>query len=246
MSDSNSPVVKDGEKFFDPPQAYIRNDDDNNNENSHSNDGIVPLDDPEAHDERSTLSHQLSRVVSQPGTMDRVESLSRVMSRRTKKDGRLEIDPDDFDLRVVLDAIRTKAYEQGRGINKTGVSFRGLTVKGVDAGASYGPSVYELVRSIATLPKTLMTMRKPPLRNIIEDFHGLVEAGEMCLVLGRPGAGCSSFLKTIAGEIDQFKGVEGEILYDGASQPDMLKNFKDDVIYNAECKYRLDFWPKKS
>lgn len=130
--------------------------------------------------------------------MDRVESLSRVMSRRTKKDGKLEIDPEDFDLRVVLDAIRTKAYEQGRGINKTGVSFKGLTVQGVDAGASYGPSVYELVRSVATLPKTLMTMRKPPLRNIIEDFNGLVEAGEMCLVLGRPGAGCSSFLKTVA------------------------------------------------
>lgn len=228
---SDSVVEKDGEQFYDPPQAYYNNNGEDNGE-------PVPLNDPEMNDTTSALSHQLSRVMSRPDTRERLESLSRVMSTRTKQDGKLEIDPEDFDLRVILEAIKNKTIEQGSELSKTGISFRGLTVEGVDASASYGPSVSELIRSIVTLPKTLMSMRNPPLRNIIEGFDGVVEAGEMLLVLGRPGAGCSSFLKTIAGEVDQFKGVHGELLYDGASQDDMLKHFKDEVIYNAEREYK--------
>ena len=78
--------------------------------------------------------------------------------------------------------------------------------------------------------------RNPSLRNIIEGFDGIVRPGEMLLVLGRPGSGCSTLLKTIAGEIDQFKAVEGEILYDDVSQSDMLKYLKKQIIYNGECK----------
>jgi energy-coupling factor transporter ATP-binding protein EcfA2 len=33
---------------------------------------------------------------------------------------------------------------------------------------------------------------------ILRDFDGLVKSGEMLVVLGRPGSGCSTFLKTIA------------------------------------------------
>jgi ABC-type multidrug transport system ATPase subunit len=32
---------------------------------------------------------------------------------------------------------------------------------------------------------------------ILKDFNGLVRKGEMLLVLGRPGSGCSTLLKTL-------------------------------------------------
>ena len=36
--------------------------------------------------------------------------------------------------------------------------------------------------------------------NILKGLDGLVESGEMLVVLGPPGSGCSTLLKTIAGE----------------------------------------------
>lgn len=192
------------------------------------------LDDPEGNDQMSILTHQLSEVLSHPGTMERIESLSRVMSRRTHKDGKLDIDPKDFDLKVVLQAIVNRMESQGHSNNRTGVAFNDLTVKGVDTSAEYGPSVANVIAQLLSLPWAIHRKRNPKLRNLLEGIDGIIESGEMLLVLGRPGAGCSTLLRTIAGEIDGFKGIEGDLHYDGVPYHDMLKNFKDDIIYNPE------------
>ena len=55
------------------------------------------------------------------------------------------------------------------------------------------------------------------------------------LVLGRPGAGCTTFLKALSGtDFDLYKGVTGDIRYDGLPQKEMLKLFKNDLVYNPE------------
>lgn len=51
------------------------------------------------------------------------------------------------------------------------------------------------------IPGVLQRQRKI---DIIQDLDGLVEAGEMLVVLGPPGSGCSTFLKTITGETHGF------------------------------------------
>jgi ATP-binding cassette subfamily G (WHITE) protein 2 (PDR) len=38
--------------------------------------------------------------------------------------------------------------------------------------------------------------------DILNSFDGLLETGEMLVVLGPPGSGCSTFLKTVAGEMN--------------------------------------------
>lgn len=51
---------------------------------------------------------------------------------------------------------------------------------------------------------------------ILRNFEGLVKSGEMLVVLGRPGSGCSTLLKTIAGETHGFYINEGtHINYQG-------------------------------
>jgi ATP-binding cassette subfamily G (WHITE) protein 2 (SNQ2) len=197
----------------------------------------IPLQDIEAFDEPSAHAHQLKRALTRPDATDRLESLTRVLSSRTHKEAKIEINADDFDLRALLQGVVQRLDEEGFKLNFTGLSFRDLTTKGVDARASYAPSVSELVRSIVRIPAALSKLRAPPLREIIRNVDGLIEPGEMLLVLGRPGSGCTTFLRTLAGEIDQFRGVEGQLLYDGVSQPDMLKNFKNQIIYNPECEY---------
>ncbi|OCK76589.1 ATP-binding cassette transporter [Lepidopterella palustris CBS 459.81] len=74
-------------------------------------------------------------------------------------------------------------------------------------------------------------------RRILHGFNGVVKAGEMLVVLGRPGSGCSTFLKTICGELN---GLELEskdsIHYNGISMDTMMSQFKGDVVYNQEVE----------
>ena len=53
---------------------------------------------------------------------------------------------------------------------------------------------------------------------ILRDFEGLIKSGELLVVLGKPGSGCSTLLKTIAGETDGFFiDSESNINYQGIS-----------------------------
>lgn len=56
----------------------------------------------------------------------------------------------------------------------------------------------------------------------------------MCLVLGCPGAGCSTFLKTIANQRDGYADVGGDVLYAGINATEMAKYYKGEVAYNQE------------
>lgn len=53
-------------------------------------------------------------------------------------------------------------------------------------------------------------------------------------VLGRPGAGCSTFLRTIAGHHSSFIGVTGSIDYSGLSPDEVRKHYRSAVAYVPE------------
>ncbi|OAX79146.1 hypothetical protein ACJ72_06537 [Emergomyces africanus] len=54
------------------------------------------------------------------------------------------------------------------------------------------------------------------------------------LVLGRPGAGCTTFLKSIANSRSSFAAVLGDVSYGGISAEEQDKNFRGEVNYNPE------------
>jgi ABC-type multidrug transport system ATPase subunit/ABC-type multidrug transport system permease subunit len=56
----------------------------------------------------------------------------------------------------------------------------------------------------------------------------------MLLVLGRPGSGCSTFLKAIANKRRGYAAVEGEVSYGGIPAKEQAKNFRGEVNYNEE------------
>ena len=62
----------------------------------------------------------------------------------------------------------------------------------------------------------------------------------MCLVLGCPGSGCTTFLKTIANERASYAEVNGDVRYAGIDHVEMRKHYKGEVVYNQEGK-RLHF-----
>ncbi|KAF1849694.1 pleiotropic drug resistance protein, ABC superfamily [Cucurbitaria berberidis CBS 394.84] len=118
---------------------------------------------------------------------------------------------------------------------QVGVAFRDLGVSGSTSSTSRQHTV---VSYLSAIPKFLVhyftspEKRRPP---ILRNFNGSVCSGEMLLVLGRPGSGCSTFLKSLAGEI---RGLEidnaSNINYDGITYPQMHHRFKGDCVYLAE------------
>ena len=54
------------------------------------------------------------------------------------------------------------------------------------------------------------------------------------VVLGSPGSGCSTFLKTLANQRAEYHVVEGEVHYDTLSPEDVSKHFRGDVTYCPE------------
>jgi ATP-binding cassette subfamily G (WHITE) protein 2 (PDR) len=76
---------------------------------------------------------------------------------------------------------------------------------------------------------------KPRKIQILRDFDGLIRSGEMLVVLGRPGSGCSTLLKTISGQFDGFYiGDESYVNYQGIPMKTMHKDFRGEAIYQAE------------
>lgn len=55
----------------------------------------------------------------------------------------------------------------------------------------------------------------------------------MLLVLGRPGAGCSSLLRVIANQRGTFVDVKGEVCYGGLSATE-FEDFRGEAIYTLE------------
>ena len=56
----------------------------------------------------------------------------------------------------------------------------------------------------------------------------------MCLVLGCPGSGCTTFLKAIANQRSEYAAIHGDIRYAGIDAETMAKHYKGEVVYNEE------------
>jgi ATP-binding cassette subfamily G (WHITE) protein 2 (PDR) len=115
-----------------------------------------------------------------------------------------------------------------------GVSFQNLNVHGFGADTDYQKSVGNIWLEGPGLFKRLRGNKGRKI-NILQNLDGLVEAGEMLVVLGPPGSGCSTFLKTITGETHGFiVDQSSHINYQGVSPKLMNQNYRGEAIYTAE------------
>ncbi len=147
-------------------------------------------------------------------------------------------DPFDKNGNFELERFLRHVLDQAEGAElksrQMGLVWQGLTVTGLGTG-------YALADTVGTLPlkpfeviKNINSLLHPPVKTIIDNFEGCVKPGEMLLVLGRPGAGCTSFLKTIASYRDGFKEIKGTVLYEGMDHTVIDKRLRGDVVYSPE------------
>ena len=65
-------------------------------------------------------------------------------------------------------------------------------------------------------------------------FGDVELSASQCLVLGRPGSGCSTFLKSIANHRKDYLRIEGDVLYAGITAEEMERLYGGEVVYNQE------------
>jgi ATP-binding cassette, subfamily G (WHITE), member 2, PDR len=104
----------------------------------------------------------------------------------------------------------------GTSLRSAGVCFQNLSVHGFRAATDYHKDVGNVWLSFAVgLFQDLLGAQRPRV-DILDEIDGLVRPGEMLVVLGPPGSGCSTFLKSIAGETNGIHiGEESYFNYQG-------------------------------
>lgn len=194
----------------------------------------------------TTATTQSRPSLAQRKSAKTEDDLFRVLSRRrTNASGKSndQMDEESQEIERLMSRMFGKERQKHSEEEKTrhsGVIFRNLTVKGVGLGAALQPTVGDIFLGLPRTLKNLFTKgpkaasSKPPVRELLSDFNGCVRPGEMLLVLGRPGAGCTTFLKTFCNQRSGFEAVEGDVSYGGTDAQRMSKDFRGEVIYNSE------------
>ncbi|WFD34806.1 hypothetical protein MCUN1_001650 [Malassezia cuniculi] len=139
-----------------------------------------------------------------------------------------------FDLELYLRNIIEDQQSRNNEPREMGLAFRGLTVTGTGVGAKLGDTVGSLFTGPVEILMNAKAAFNPPVKHILRDVTGCVKPGEMLLVLGRPGSGCTTFLKSLASYRDGFRSIEGEVLYEGLDHKAIDGPLRGDVVYSPE------------
>ncbi|KAK4223039.1 ABC-2 type transporter-domain-containing protein [Podospora fimiseda] len=117
-----------------------------------------------------------------------------------------------------------------------GISFQNLSCHGfVSSSAQLQSTVTTYALALPKYVLGLLRRRQPRQKvQILQGIEGLICPGEMLLVLGRPGSGCSTFLKILAGDNHGFQvSDQSHVNYTGSSYAQM-RTSKGARIYLAE------------
>ncbi|KAF9022747.1 ABC transporter protein [Hymenopellis radicata] len=150
-------------------------------------------------------------------------------------DPRLDPNSGKFDYHLWIRHLLSLGHRDlDRPRRTAGIAYRGLHVFGYGKATDHQKTVGGVLLDIPGMFGGLFGNRGRRI-DILRDFEGLVKAGEMLVVLGRPGSGCTTLLKSIAGETHGFYVEEdAHINYQGIPFQTMHKDFRGEVIYNAE------------
>lgn len=211
--------------------------------------------------EQARIDFELARKVSREstgrkgrktGTQHHESSITeaKAMEQGQMKDSETSTaDEDEFDLGRFIQARHMKAKEEGVHAEKPlGVSWRNVAVSAHGAGG--GMLVKTLPKAMAntvtTDPIGILSFLFPSFGKmlakrsgatssfLIQGHDGILRAGEMLLVLGRPGSGCSTTLRALTASSNANVEQSGQISFGGLSVEDVQKHYRGEVIFSDE------------
>jgi ABC-type multidrug transport system ATPase subunit len=140
-----------------------------------------------------------------------------------------------FDHQRWAQMVLNQVNESGIDIPHQGVVFSNLSVSGSGSALQYQETLTSSLRVPFRAAVRGLSGRAPPPREILHSFDGLLQGGELLLVLGRPGSGCTTFLKTLTGHLGGLSLDPNSTLhYEGVDFEHMIKHHRGEVAYNKE------------
>jgi ATP-binding cassette, subfamily G (WHITE), member 2, PDR len=126
-----------------------------------------------------------------------------------------------------------------------GVAFRNLSAFGWNSGAEFQKTTGSIIISLWSQLANLFTGNKRKQRiEILRNFEGIVERGEMLLVLGPPGSGCSTLLKVISGEMAGIQVSKDSYMnFRGMDCPIIRHRIGESVANKTARRNRLGTYP---
>lgn len=181
-----------------------------------------------------------------PGDRE-VADLARSLSVRSKqshhqspfatgKDAALDPQNPKFNARAWAKAFYDVRYSSNDAPppRVTGFAVKDLNVVGYGSPVDYQMSVGNAFLKLPTLAQQWLGGKKQRI-DILQGVDALLLPGEQLCVLGPPGSGCSTLLKTIAQETHGFEvDPSSYINYQGITPKQMAAHFRGEAIYTAE------------
>lgn len=154
------------------------------------------------------------------------------------------IDPFDVDdihwsFEKTLVAAIQNSEREGNGpiIPHMSLAFKDIEVYGQDTGivtqADAGTLFINLLRLL------FRPRKKRSEKQILHGIDGLVREGEMLLILGGPGSGCTTLLKMFCGHREGYERWDGQVRYSGIPLDEMLPKYRSSIIYSGEVDHHF-------
>ncbi|KAJ2793775.1 ATP-binding cassette transporter snq2, partial [Coemansia guatemalensis] len=142
-----------------------------------------------------------------------------------------------FDLKEWLG--RRQEAEGPPFAKRFGLVFSDLDIYGTDVSnrhiATLITPIWKLIKGVRNgygIFQLLTSMDNK--RQLIHGVSGEVKEGEMLLVLGRPGSGCSTLLRVLSNHRKTYTKIDGTVSYGGLSPKEVLRHYRGEVAYNQE------------
>ncbi|EFA79741.1 ABC transporter G family protein [Heterostelium album PN500] len=191
---------------------------DNNNTNNNNND-----DHPDVEASTSAFDAMAKDLEGQSEQM----RLQEEKRRDIENGGESWETEEDFKLRSYFENSQRMHENIGGKPKRMGISIRDLTVVGRGADVSV---IADMLTPFVWFGSFFTPSGWSKKSNQV---NGFCKDGEMLLVLGRPGAGCSTLLRVISNQRKSYIDVEGKVTYGGIPAEKMAR-YRGEAIYTPE------------
>ncbi|KAJ5921329.1 CDR ABC transporter [Penicillium verhagenii] len=127
-------------------------------------------------------------------------------------------------------SMQERDLAAGYSKRELGITWQNLTVDVLSAEASVNENFFSQF-NLFQLARDFR--QKPSIRSILQDSHGCVKPGEMLLVLGRPGSGCTTLLNVLSNRRAGYRSVTGDVKF-GTMTPEEAIPYKGQIVMNSE------------
>lgn len=151
-------------------------------------------------------------------------------SRRRYSFSSEEVPDDEWDLSTEVKKFSEQSENDKAKGKRLGVTWTDLTVKGVGADAAIQENYGSQFNPLNGRKEKKQAKQ---LKTLIDNSHGCVKPGEMLLVLGRPGSGCTTLLKVLSNHREGYAEVTGDVHW-GSLDEKQAQQYRGQIVMNTE------------